>query len=166
MNFYTIYPSEYIDRDFSFDLKGKQEIAINYFKFDLSNQFLKKPRINLDYDNIFSDQLNEILETDFYYSSSGILLFSKRFFNEMKEILEDECNFYKCYVRNEEVNIYAMYIKRKNNLLDEDDFIKKDLVTDEFFITRVTDKPYIYVVSQKFVDIINKFKLKMNFLEY
>ncbi|HFF5317231.1 TPA: hypothetical protein ACGDO3_003352, partial [Acinetobacter baumannii] len=23
MNFYTIYPSEYIDRDFSFDLKGK-----------------------------------------------------------------------------------------------------------------------------------------------
>ncbi|HHP4476025.1 TPA: hypothetical protein ACSBVS_003886, partial [Acinetobacter baumannii] len=22
MNFYTIYPSEYIDRDFSFDLKG------------------------------------------------------------------------------------------------------------------------------------------------
>lgn len=28
------------------------------------------------------------------------------------------------------------------------------------------DKPYIYVVSQKFVDTINKFKLKMNFLEY
>lgn len=166
MNFYTIYPSEYIDRDFSFDLKGKQEIAINYFKFDLSNQFLKKPRINLDYDNISSDQLNEIFETDFYYSSSGILLFSKRFFNKMKEILEDECDFYKCYVRNEEVDIYAMYIKRKNNSLDEDDFIKKDLVTDEFFIARVTDKPYIYVVSQKFVDIINKFKLKMNFLEY
>jgi len=166
VNFYTIYPSEYIDRDFSFDLKGKQEIAINYFKFDLSNQFLKKPRINLDYDNIFSDQLNEIFETDFYYSSSGILLFSKRFFNKMKEILEDECDFYKCYVRNEEVDIYAMYIKRKNNSLDEDDFIKKDLVTDEFFIARVTDKPYIYVVSQKFVDIINKFKLKMNFLEY
>lgn len=61
----------------------------------------------------FSDQLNEILETDFYYSSSGILLFSKRFFNKMKEILEDECDFYKCYVRNEEVDIYAMYIKRK-----------------------------------------------------
>lgn len=43
----------------------------------------------------------------------------------MKEILEDECDFYKCYVRNEEVDIYAMYIKRKNNLLDEDDFIKR-----------------------------------------
>jgi hypothetical protein len=113
VNFYTIYPSEYIDRDFSFDLKGKQEIVIDYFKFDLSNQFLKNPRINLDYDNIFSDQLNEILETDFYYSSSGILLFSKRFFNEMKEILEDESDFYKCYVRNEEPDIYAMYIKRK-----------------------------------------------------
>lgn len=53
MNFYTIYPSEYIDRDFSFDLKGKQEIIVDYFKFDLSNQFLKNPRINLDYDNIF-----------------------------------------------------------------------------------------------------------------
>ncbi|AMX18961.1 hypothetical protein IEC338SC_1825 [Acinetobacter pittii] len=147
-------------------MKGKQEIVIDYFKFDLSNQFLKNPRINLDYNNIFSDQLSEILETDFYYSSSGILLFSKRFFNKIKEILEDECDFYKCYVRNEEIDIYAMYIKRKNNLLDEDDFIKKDLVTDDFFIARDTDKPYIYVVSQKFVDIINKFKLKMNFLEY
>ncbi|MDX7930589.1 hypothetical protein SJZ69_12630 [Acinetobacter baumannii] len=93
-----MYPSEYIDRDFSFELKAKQEIIVDYFKFDLSNQFLKKPRINLDFDNIFSDQLNEILETDFYYSSSGILLFSKRFFNEMKEVLADECDFYQCYV--------------------------------------------------------------------
>ncbi|MFW1706680.1 hypothetical protein [Acinetobacter baumannii] len=93
-----MYPSEYIDRDFSFDLKAKQEIIVDYFKFDLSNQFLKNPRINLDFDNIFSDQLNEILETDFYYSSSGILLFSKRFFNEMKEVLADECDCYQCYV--------------------------------------------------------------------
>ena len=166
MSFYTIYASEYIDRDFSFDLKGKQEIIVDYFKFDLSDNFLKNPRINLDYDNIFSDQLNEILATDFYYSSSGILLFSKRFFNEMKEILEDECDFYKCYVRNEEVDIYAMYVKRKNNLLDEDDFIKKDLVTDDFFIARDTDKPYIYVVSQKFVNAVNEFELKINFLGY
>ncbi len=133
MNFYTIYPSEYIDRYFSFDVKGKQEIIVDYFKFDLSDKFLKNPRISLDCDNIFSDRLNEMLETDFYYSSSGILLFSKRFFNEMKEILEDDCDFYKCSVRNEEVDIYAMYIKRKNNLLDEYDFIKKDLVTDDFF---------------------------------
>lgn len=166
MNFYTIYPSEYIDRDFSFDLKGKQEIIVDYFKFDLSDKFLKNPRISLDCDNIFSDRLNEMLETDFYYSSSGILLFSKRFFNEIKEILEDECDFYKCYARNEDAHIYAMYIKRKNNLLDEDNFIKKDLAIDNFFIVRDTDKPYIYVVSQKIVDIINKFKLKMNFLEY
>jgi len=166
VNFYTIYPSEYIDRDFSFDLKGKQGVIVGYFKFDLSNQFLKNPKINLDYENIFSDRLNEILETDFYYSSSGILLFSKRFFNEMKEILDDECDFYKCYVRNEDADIYAIYIKRKNNLLDEDDFIKKDLAIDDFFIARDTDKPYIYVVSQKIVDTINKFKLKMNFLEY
>lgn len=166
MYFYKIYSSEYIDRDFSFDLKGKQEIIVDYFKFDLSNQFLKNPRINLDYDNLFSDQLNEIFETDFYYSSSGILLFSKRFFNEMKEVLLDECDFYRCYVRNQEVDIYAMYIKRKNNLLDEDDFIKKDLVVDDFFIARDNNKPYIYVVSKQFVDIVNKFKLKMNFLEY
>lgn len=166
MSFYTIYPSEYIDRDFSFDLKEKQEIIVDYLKFDLSNQFLKNPRINLDFDNIFLDQLNEILETDFYYSSSGILLFSKRFFNEMNEVLADECDFCRCYVRNQEADIYAMYIKRKNNLLDEGGFIKNDLVVDDFFIARDTDKPYIYIVSKKILDIINKFKLKMNFLEY
>lgn len=137
MSFYIIYQSEYINRDFSFDLKGKQEIIVDYFKFDLSDNFLRNPRINLDYDNIFSDQLNEILETDFYYSSSGILLFSKRFFNEMKEIVEGECDFYKCYMRSEEADIYAMYIKRKNNLLDEDDFIKKDLATDDFLLLEI-----------------------------
>jgi hypothetical protein len=166
VNFYTIYPSEYIDRDFSFDLKEKKGIIVDYFKFDLSDKFLKNPRINLDYENIFSDRLNEILETDFYYSSSGILLFSKRFFNEMKEVLAEECDFYRCYVRNQEADIYAIYIKRKNNLLDEDDFIKNDLVVDDFFIARDTDKPYIYVVSKKFVDIVKKFKFKINFLEY
>lgn len=42
VNFYTIYPSEYIDREFYFDLKGKKEIIVNYFKFDLSDNFLKK----------------------------------------------------------------------------------------------------------------------------
>lgn len=43
------------------------EIIVDYLKFDLSNQFLKNPRINLDYENIFSVRLNEILESDFYY---------------------------------------------------------------------------------------------------
>ncbi|MBJ9420331.1 hypothetical protein UE233_00545 [Acinetobacter oleivorans] len=84
----------------------------------------------------------------------------------MKGILEDECDFYRCYVRDQEADIYAMYIKRKNNLLDEDDFIKNDLVVDGFFIARDTDKPYIYVVSKKIVDIVEKFKFKINFLEY
>lgn len=137
MYFYKIYSSEYIYRDFSFDLKGKQEIIVDYFKFDLSNQFSKNPRINLHFDNIFSDQLNEILDTDFYYSSSGILLFSNRFFNEMKEVLADECDFYQCYIINQEADIYAMYIKRKNNLLDEDDFIKNDLVIDDFLLLEI-----------------------------
>ena len=35
-----------------------------------------------------------------------------------------------------------------------------------FFIARDNDKPYIYLVSRKFVVIVNKFKLKMNLLEY
>ncbi|EXD14340.1 hypothetical protein J479_3220 [Acinetobacter baumannii 1297] len=134
MSFYTIYLPEYIDRDVSFDLNGEKEITVDYFKFYLSDIFLKNPRINLDYDNIFSDQLNEILETVFYYSSSGVLLFSKRFFNEMKEVLTDEYDFYRCYVRNQEADIYAIYIKRKNNLLDEDDFIKNNLVVDDFLL--------------------------------
>lgn len=52
-------------------------------------------------------------------------------------------SFYKIYPPDYEVDIYAMYIKRKNNLLDEGDFIKNDLVVDDFFIARDTDKPYI-----------------------
>jgi hypothetical protein len=53
VNFYKFYPSKYINRDFSFDLKEKQEIIVDYFKFDLSDNFLKNPRINLNYDNFF-----------------------------------------------------------------------------------------------------------------
>ncbi|EMU25288.1 hypothetical protein ABNIH19_19511, partial [Acinetobacter baumannii ABNIH19] len=34
-------------------------------------------------------------------------------------------------------DIYAMYIKRKNNLLDEDDFIKNDLVIDDFLLLEI-----------------------------
>ncbi len=79
----------------------------------------------------------------------------------MKEVLADECVL-SMLCKKSEADIYAMY-KRKNNLLDEDDFIKDDLVIDDFFIVRDTDKPYIYVVSKKFVDIVNKFKFKMNF---
>ncbi|EKL46989.1 hypothetical protein T631_1444 [Acinetobacter baumannii MRSN 3942] len=30
-----------------------------------------------------------------------------------------------------------MYIKRKNNLLDEDDFIKNDLVIDDFLLLEI-----------------------------
>ena len=76
MNFYTIYPSEHVDRDFSFYLKGNQDKVVDYFKFnDSSTGFLKNPRINMTYDNDFEGNLDEILNTDFYYSASGILLF-------------------------------------------------------------------------------------------
>ncbi|MDA5684755.1 hypothetical protein MMY91_17955 [Acinetobacter baumannii] len=44
---------------------------------------------------------------------------------------------HQCYVRNQEADIYAMYIKRKNNLLDEDDFIKNDLVIDDFLLLEI-----------------------------
>ena len=51
MNFYTIYPSEHVDRDFSFYLKGNQDKVVDYFKFnDSSTGFLKNPRINMTYD--------------------------------------------------------------------------------------------------------------------
>nr|WP_272418085.1 hypothetical protein [Acinetobacter baumannii] len=53
------------------------------------------------------------------------------------KVLADECDFYQCYVRNQEADIYAMYIKRKNNLLDEDDFIKNDLVIDDFLLLEI-----------------------------
>jgi len=59
----------------------------------------------------------------------------------MTEVLADECDFYRCYVRNQEADIYAMYIKRKNYLLDRDDFIKKDLIIDDFLLLEIRINP-------------------------
>lgn len=90
MKIYTIFPPENIDIDFSFNLKGnnKDEI-IDYFKFNSGDSFLKKPRINLTYNNEFESYVSTILNTDFYFSASGILLFSGRFFKITQEKLKE-----------------------------------------------------------------------------
>ena len=80
MQLYTIFPPKNINVDFSFNLKGNNKDNISdYFKFNIDDSFLKKPLINLTYNDEFEFQLSEILDADFYFSSSGILLFSKNF---------------------------------------------------------------------------------------
>lgn len=167
MNFYTIYPSKNIDRDFSFDLKGNQDRVLDFFKFgDSHSGFLKNPRINLTYDDDFNIELDEILNTDFYYSSSGILLFSKRFYERLNADLSSECEFFQCLVNSIESDIYALSIKNKVNILDENEKIGGDITFDINYILKDEKKPYIYMVTDNFVKMVKDNKLKMQFLEF
>jgi hypothetical protein len=115
MKFYTIYPSENVNPDFSFDVKSRQEKIIDFFKFDEDTGFSKYPIINLTFDDDFKTEINLILKTDFYFSSSGILLFSQDFLDKVKNEIEKECNFYRCEINGQVSNIYAMHIINKKN---------------------------------------------------
>lgn len=167
MKFYTIFPSKNVDRDFSFDLKGNRERVLDFFKFDdSSNGFLNNPSINLTYDQEFSIELNEILNSDFYYSSSGILLFSKRFYEKLNTELSSECEFFKCLINNLESDIYALSIKNKYIILDENEKIIEDINFSVKYIVKDEVKPYVYMVTDNFVKLVQDNKFKMQFLEF
>ncbi|MFW1943307.1 hypothetical protein ACG93R_07340 [Acinetobacter guillouiae] len=167
MKFYTIYPSKNIDRDFSFDLKGNQDRVVDFFKFDDSNSgFLKSPRINLTYDEEFSIELDDILNSDFYHSSSGILLFSKRFYEKLEAELSSECEFFKCLINNLDSDVYALNIKNKFSILDENEKIVENKNFSVDYILKDEGKPYIYMVTDNFLKLVQDNKFKMEFLEF
>lgn len=164
MQFYTIYPCEDVNRDFSFDLKGNQRRIIDFFKFDENNGFLNFPTINLTYDEELSDFLEDTLSYDFYYSSSGVLLFSKRFYQQLNQQLALECEFYKCLINGAESDIYALRIKNKMSILDQEERPKSDIHLS--YIVKDDEKPYIYMVTDAFIQLVDEYNLKMNFLAF
>jgi hypothetical protein len=166
MKFYTIYPSENVNPDFSFDVKSRQEKIIDFFKFDEDTGFSKYPVINLTFDDDLKTEINLILKTDFYFSSSGILLFSQDFLDKVKNEIEKECNFYRCEINGQVSNIYAMHIINKKKLLETNNTINKNINQDDFFICKDISMPYFYLITEKFVNMVKEKKLKMNFLEY
>ncbi|OSI28867.1 hypothetical protein BV913_11530, partial [Neisseria dumasiana] len=110
MQLYTIFPPKNINVDFSFNLKGNNKDSIlDYFKFNDDDIFLQKPRINLTYDNEFETQITTILNADFYFSSSGILLFSRNFFEIAHDKLKEDALFFPCLINNTPSDIYALY---------------------------------------------------------
>ena len=62
-----------------------KKIYLIFFILDDGSKFLKKPRINLTYDDEFKTKINEIMNCDFYFSSSGLLLFSHNFYILMND---------------------------------------------------------------------------------
>ena len=165
MQLYTIFPQKNINVDFSFNLKGNNKDSISdYFKFNIDDSFLKKPRINLTYDDEFESQLSEILDADFYFSSSGILLFSKRFLEISQDKLKEEALFFPCLINNTPSDIYALYIKNSIDFLDNNSLdCYKDISYKYIFRDKL--KPYIYGVTDEFKKMVIENNLKMQFLE-
>ena len=165
MKYYKIYPPEYVDRDFSFNIKGNNNRVIEYFKFgNLESGFLRRPIVYLIYENIFEKELPNIMSSDFYYSGSGILLFSKKFYDEFHDILSIECEFFECLVNENKSDIYALNIKKYTNLLDNNGNFNCDLSNEIKFFARDINEPYFYVVTQDFLNLIGN-EFKMQFLE-
>ncbi|UOO85451.1 hypothetical protein [Neisseria dumasiana] len=165
MQLYTIFPPKNINVDFSFNLKGNNKDSIlDYFKFNDDDIFLQKPRINLTYDNEFETQITTILNADFYFSSSGILLFSRNFFEIAHDKLKEDALFFPCLINNTPSDIYALYIKNSISFLNNKSLdCYKDMSSK--YIFRDEKKPYIYGVTDKFKEMVIENNLKMQFLE-
>lgn len=164
MQLYTIFPPKSSNVDFSFNLKGNNKDSIlDYFKFNIDDNFLKKPRINLTYDE-FEFHFSEILDADFYFSSSGILLFSKKFLEISQDKLKEEALFFPCLINNTPYDIHALYIKNSIDFLDNK-FLDcyKDISYKYIFRDKL--RPYIYGVTDEFKKMVIENNLKMQFLE-
>ncbi|NHC05072.1 hypothetical protein G9F31_15170 [Acinetobacter sp. 187] len=135
---YDIYP-KYADKDFAFLFKAQERIN-DYFVFDINEDFLKYPILNLDYEDIFENELNNVLNDDCYYNASGLILFSKKVVDILKN-LDGNITFYSCKLRNQPIDIFALY---KRNDVESD------------YVIRNSEKPTSYYFSELFIDLIVK----------
>lgn len=162
MKLYAIFPPRNINKKFLLNIKGNNEEDIfNFFTLDDGERFLRKPRINLIYDNEFEVKIDEIMNSDFYLSSSGLLLFSHNFYISMRDYLKDVCIFFPCLLNNKPSNIYALYVRKKECINN----IKSNLLNNELLIFRDINEPYIYRVTENFKILSERSNLKMIFLE-
>lgn len=145
MTLYNIYP-KYADRDFSFIVKAQERVR-NYFIFDINRDFLKYPLLNLDYDDIFDHKTTNILNDDYYFTASGIILFSHRVVEILNQ-LDKNLIFYSCKLKNESSNIYALY---------------KALDVESQYIIRTIEQPTSYYFGKLFIDLINEHDWNINY---
>lgn len=162
MKLYAIFPPRNINENFSFNVKGNNEEDIfNFFLLDDGSKFLKKPRINLTYDDEFKTKINEIMNCDFYFSSSGLLLFSHNFYILMNDYLKDDCIFFPCLFNNEPIDIYALYVKKKMHIND----VRSSIINNNLYIFKDINEPYVYRVTENFKILSEHNNLKMILLE-
>lgn len=135
---YDIYPKS-ADRDFTFIVKAQERVR-DYFIFNLSENFLKYPILNLDYDENFKDSIFDTLNDDYYFTASGIILFSKKVVDILGK-LDENVIFYHCKLKNQPSDIFALY---------------KSLDNSSNYVIRNNDKPSSYFFSELFIELIKE----------
>lgn len=162
MNLYSLYPQR-TNTSFAFYLKGNNIDTIrDYFVYNETTDFLKKPRINLTFDTTFGKIIPDVLAKDFYFCSSSLWLFSSNFYEKANTFLQDDGQFFECLLNNEPCGIYTFYIQHSANLEN----IFHDKETTSAKILRDINEPYSYAVSQEFVDFCKKNKFKINYFPF
>ncbi|WP_111859124.1 hypothetical protein [Acinetobacter sp. CFCC 10889] len=139
MTLYDIYP-KYADRDFAFIIKAQERVR-NYFIFDFNHDFLKHPIVNLDYDAGFHDEIVNIMNDDYYFTASGIVLLSKKVY-EVLSHLDQNLTFYPCALKNQPSNIYALY---------------KEIDIHSPYVIRNAEHSTTYYFSQLFINLIEEY---------
>ena len=147
MKKFDLYP-KYADRKFAFFIKG-QERATDFFKFDLNDKFLKYPILSLDYDTEFEDEMLNVFKDDYYYTASGIMLFSKNVSNILS-VMDQNSTFYSCHVKNNPVDIFALY---------------KNVELQSEYVIRDPTESTSYFFSELFINLIEENHWNINYYE-
>ena len=127
---------------------------------------------------------NNIVKEDFLDCITAPMpIFSVRFVNILNDYFVDEMKFIKCDIKceNKIFEYYIGKILKTKILIDRDNSTYRQLSdgskiidkpcyninmnTDDFFIARDIDHYHPFFVTDKFIDLVKKNKLKMRFKE-
>jgi hypothetical protein len=143
-----------------------------------SSQVFFPPIVGNVQDGISSAKFREL---DYLPAFNGIPIFSKRFVDTLSKFLQGEIEFHECLLHCEglqEKFFVGKLLKRshlvdheKSGTFDEINRFKslaiRRVIDENFLIAREMEplKAYVFVAQQGFVDLVNRFRLKIDFKE-
>lgn len=180
MSIYSI-SAVLLNQDAYIDLINDDDSKMKFFFMYNEGSLSKKPVFRCQ-DGLNSSNL---LKTDMYDCTSSILVFSKKFYHEMYDILKNEMDFFEadliiedktdvCYVGkvtniqnilNEEKSEYDDWLDDDNPFIEKPVF-KKDILGAKYCVKHNSEHPLeVFTENFKYIIEINNLKLTLKQLE-
>lgn len=170
LKLYTLF-SFHKREDYHFLVIDKDESIFDKFKIpECKNNSIRNNTIPLkeNFTSEYNINLDKFLKQYDLYTCYGATsdLFSERAVELLQEELKDEVEFIPCTLKGEKVKIYAALFLKSASIVKDFKGIGYDFYPFETIDTEyaIMDREMgIKFVTQKFVDLVQKHQLKMDF---